>query len=166
MLRHFAPPPPFLENLYSSPHPPPPPPPPPTPPLIALSPQCPGCLGQAVVMFRLPCTIAESPRRHKCVPFVNITSPRSWSIKWRQWKHKVDYYGVVFAHLATRCGINAKDPSGWIQIGESCTQGVARIPLGLNPSHDSRAISQRDSPLVIQPFGVFRYKSLWGAAFG
>ena len=27
-------------------------------------------------------------------------------------KHKLDYHGVVFAHLATGCGINAKDPSG------------------------------------------------------
>ena len=34
------------------------------------------------------------------------------SIKCRQWKHNLDYYVVVFAHLATRCGINAKYPSG------------------------------------------------------
>ena len=50
-------------------------------------------------------------RRHKHIPFVNIASLRSWSIKRRQWRHKLDYYGAVFAHLATGCGINAKDPS-------------------------------------------------------
>ena len=60
-----------------------------------------------------------------------------------------------------------KTPRGWIQIGESRTRGVARIPLGLKPSRDSRATSQRDSPIWIQPLGVFRYKiqpfisSLW-----
>ena len=74
--------------------------------------QCPGCLGQAVVTLRLPCTIVESPRRHKRVPFVNIAFLRSRSIKHHQWMHKLDYYGVVFAHLATWCGIKAKDPSG------------------------------------------------------
>ena len=74
-----------------------------------------------------------------------------------QWKHKLDYYGVFFAHLATGCGIKAKDPLGWIQIGESSTRGVVRIPLGLKPSRDSRATSQRDSPIRIQPLGVFRY---------
>ena len=51
-----------------------------------------------------------------------------------------------------------KTPRGWIQIGESRTRGVARIPLGLKPSRDSRATSQRDSPIWIQPLGVFRYR--------
>ena len=51
-----------------------------------------------------------------------------------------------------------KTPRGWIQIGESRTRGVARIPLGLKPSRDSRGTSQRDSPIWIQPLGVFRYK--------
>ena len=73
---------------------------------------CSGCLGQAVVTSRLPCAIVESPRRHKRVPFVNIAFLRSRWIKRRQWKHKLDYYGVGFAHLATGCGIKAKDPSG------------------------------------------------------
>ena len=45
-----------------------------------------------------------------------------------------------------------------IIFGESRTRGVARIPLGLKPSRDSRATSQRDSPIWIQPLGVFRYK--------
>ena len=54
-----------------------------------------------------------------------------------------------------------KTPRGWIQIGESRTRGVARIPLGLKPSRDSRATSQRDSPIWIQPLGVFRYTTLW-----
>ena len=74
--------------------------------------QCPGCLGQAVVTLRLPCAIVESPRRHKRVPFVNIAFLRSRSITRRQWEHKLDYYGVVFAHLATGCGIKVKDASG------------------------------------------------------
>ena len=51
-----------------------------------------------------------------------------------------------------------KTPRGWIQIGESRTRGVARIRLGLKPSRDSRATSQRDSPIWIQPLGVFRYR--------
>ena len=87
--------------------------------------QCPGCLGRAVVTLRLPSAIVESPWRHKRVPFVNIASGRSRSIKRRQWKHKMDYYGVVFAHLATGRGINAKDPSGldsdrWIPHSRCC----------------------------------------------
>ena len=66
-----------------------------------------------------------TPRRHKSVPFVNIASLRSCSIKRRQWRHKLDYYGVVFAHLATGCGIKAKDPSGldsdrWIPHSRCC----------------------------------------------
>ena len=82
-------------------------------------------LTEAVVTSRLPCAIVESPRRHKSVPFVNIASLRSCSIKRRQWKHKLDYYGVVFAHLATGCGIKAKDPSGldsdrWIPHSRCC----------------------------------------------
>ena len=52
-----------------------------------------------------------------------------------------------------------KTPRGWIQIGEFRTRGVARIPLGLKPSRDSRATSQRDSPIWIKPLGVFRYTS-------
>ena len=74
--------------------------------------QCLGYLGQAVVTLRLPCAIVESSRRHRRVPFVNIASLRSRSIKRRQWKHKLDYKGVVFAHLATGCWIKAKDPTG------------------------------------------------------
>ena len=74
---------------------------------------------------RLPSAIVESPWRHKRVPFVNIASVRSRSIKRRQWKHKMNYYGVVFAHLATRRGINGKDPSGldsdrWIPHSRCC----------------------------------------------
>ena len=93
------------------------------PPLVDS--QCPGCLGQAVVTLRLPCAIVESPRRRRYVPFVNITSLRCRSIKRRQWKHKLNYYDVVFAHLATGRGINAKDPSGldsdrWIPHSRCC----------------------------------------------
>ena len=57
-----------------------------------------------------------------------------------------------FAHLPG-VGLKRKTPRGCIQISESRTRGVARIPRGL-----SRATSQRDSPIWIQPLGVFRYK--------
>ena len=83
---------------------------------LSVDSQCTGCLGQALVTLRLPCTIVETPWRHKHVPFVNIAYLRSRSMKRRQWSHKLDYYDVVFAHLATVCGINAKDHRGWIQI--------------------------------------------------
>ena len=59
-----------------------------------------------------------------------------------------------------------KTPRGWIQIGESRTRGVARIPLGLKPSRDSRATSQRDSPIWIQPLGVFRYRMVYSGIRG
>ena len=76
-------------------------------------------------MLRLLCAIVESPRRHKHVPFVNIAFLHSRSIKRRQWKHKLDYYGIVFAHLVTRCGIKAKYPLGldsdrWIPHSRCC----------------------------------------------
>ena len=58
-----------------------------------------------------------------------------------------------------------KNPRGWIQIGESHTRGVARIQLGLKPSRDSRATSQRDSPIWIQPLGVFHYISMFSPKF-
>ena len=69
------------------------------------------------------CGISTTSQTH--VPFVNIAFLRSWSIKHRQWKHKLDYNGAVFAHLATRCGINAKDPSRldsdrWIPHSRCC----------------------------------------------
>ena len=86
-------------------------------------------------MLRLQCAIVESTRRHKHVPFVNIASLRFRSIKRRQWKHNLDYYGVVFAHLATGVGLMRKSPRGWIQIGESRTRGVARTEFtNLNPA--------------------------------
>ena len=56
-------------------------------------------------------------------------------------------------------GLMWKTPRGWIQIGESRIRGVARIPLRLKLSRDSRATSQRDSPIWIQALGVFRYRS-------
>ena len=55
-------------------------------------------------------------------------------------------------------GLKRKTHRGWIQISESRTRGVARIALGLKPSRDSRATSQRDSPIWIQPLGVFRHR--------
>ena len=65
--------------------------------------------GRDVAVAMRDCGISTTSQN---VPFVNIASLRSWSIKRRQWKHKLDYYGVVFAHLATGRGIKAKDPSG------------------------------------------------------
>ena len=53
----------------------------------------------------------ESPH-HKHVPFVNIAFLCSRSITHCQWKHKLDYYGEVFAYLATGREVNAKDISG------------------------------------------------------
>ena len=63
--------------------------------------------GRDVAVAMRDCGI---PTTSRTLP-VNIDSLRSRSIKRRQWKHKLDYYGVVFAHPATGCGINAKDPS-------------------------------------------------------
>ena len=88
-------------------------------------------------------------RHHKRVPFVNIASLPSRSIKRCQWKRKMDYYGVVFAHLATGCGINAKDPSGldsdqWIPHSRCCENSARAL---------AQATSQRYSPIWIQPLG-------------
>ena len=91
---------------------------------------CPGCLGQAVMTLQLPCAVVESPWRHKHVPFVNIAFLHLRSIKRRQWKHKLDYYGEVFAHLATGCRIKAKDPSGldsdWWILHSRCCENPAQ----------------------------------------
>ena len=126
--------------------------------------QCPGCLGQAVVTLRLPCAIVESPRRDKRVPFVNIAFLRSRSIKRRQWKHKMDYCGVVFAHLATGCGINAKDPSGldsdrWIPHSRCCENPArAKALAGF-----SRHLSAGFTDLNPAPRGLSLYNSVWSS---
>ena len=80
---------------------------------------------------RSRCVMVESPQRHKHVPFVNIASLRSQSIKHCQWKHNLDYYGIVLAHLATGCGVKAKkslglDSDRWIPL-----RGGVRIQQGL-----------------------------------
>ena len=121
--------------------------------------QCPGCLGQAVVTSRLPCAIVESPWRHKHVPFVNIAFLRSRSIKRPQWKHRLDYYGVVFAHLATGRGIKAKDPSGldsdrWIPHSRCCENPArAKALAGF-----SRHLSAGFTDLNPAPRGLSLYK--------
>ena len=122
--------------------------------------QCRGCLGQAVVTLRLPSAIVESPWRHKRVPFVNIASVRSRSIKRRQWKHKMDYYGVVFAHLATGRGINAKDPSGldsdrWIPHSRCCENPARAKALAGFSWHLSAGFTD----LNPTPRGLSLYKS-------
>ena len=120
--------------------------------------QCPWCLGQAVVTLRLPCVIVESPWRHKRVPFINIAFLRSRSIKRRQWKHKLDYYGVVFAHLTTGCGIKAKDPSGldsdrWIPHSRCCENPAwAKALAGF-----SRHLSAGFTDLNPRPRGLSLY---------
>ena len=79
--------------------------------------------GRGVAVAMRDCGICT--RRHKHVPFVNISSPRSRSIQRRKGKHELGYYDVVFVHLATRCGFNTKDPSGldsdrWIPHSRCC----------------------------------------------
>ena len=93
------------------------------------------------------CCLARLWDHH--VPFVNIDSLRSRSIKHRQWKHKLDYYGLVFAHLATGCGINAKDPSGldsdrWIPHSRCCE----------NPARALRHLSAGFTDLNPAPRGL------------
>ena len=102
--------------------------------------QCPGCHWQAVVTLRLPCAIVESPWHHKYVLFVNITFLLSRLIKRLQWSNKWGYHGKVFAHLATGCGNNAKDPSGldsdrWIPhsvLPESTHWFLRHLSAGFN----------------------------------
>ena len=55
-------------------------------------------------------------------------------------------------------GLMWKTPLGWIQIGESCTRGVARILLGLKSLRDSRATCQQYSLIWVQPRRVFHYR--------
>ena len=101
--------------------------------------RCPRCLRQVggrIVVVAM--TIAESPRRHKRVTFVNIAPMASPSINHR---HKLDYGGVIHAHQATGVFYIRQTPWGWIQIGECHTRGVGGIPLGLKPSRDSHATS-------------------------
>ena len=127
--------------------------------------QCPGCLGQAVVTLRLLCAIVESPQRRRYVLFVdlNISSLRSRSIKRRQWKHKLNYYDVVFAHLATGRGINAKDPSGldsdrWIPHSRCCENPTrAKALAGF-----SRHLSAGFADLNPAPRGLSQYKTSSG----
>ena len=112
------------------------------------------------------CQSTSKTRQDKSVPFVNITSLRSWSIKRCQWKHKLDYYGVVFAHLATGCGIKAKDPSGldsdrWIPHSRCCENPARAKALAgfsrhlsagftdLNPA--PRVLSQQNQASITQP---------------
>ena len=92
-------------------------------------------------MWRCGCAIVESSPHHKHVPFVNIAFLRSRSIKHRQWKHRLDHYGVVFSHLATGRGINANDPSGldsdqWIPHSVCC-EILAPPPSGIHRSESS-----------------------------
>ena len=84
---------------------------------------------------------------------------RSRSIKRCQWKHKMDYYGIVFAHLATGCGINAKDPSGldsdwWIPHSRCCENPArAKALAGF-----SRHLSAGFTDLNPAPRGLSRSK--------
>ena len=53
----------------------------------------------------------------------------------------------------------------WIQWGESCTQCIAKILLGLKPSQDSHIPHQWYSPTVIQPLKVFCYRTFSSETF-
>ena len=93
---------------------------------------------------------------------VNITSPRSRSIKRHQWKHKLDYYGVDFAHLATGCGINAKDTSGldsdqWIPHSRCCENPARAKALAGFSRHLSAGFTDLNPALR----GLSLYKHLW-----
>ena len=111
--------------------------------------------GRDVAVAKRDCRISMTSQS---VPFVNIASGRSRSIKRRQWKHKMDYYGVVFAHLATGCGINAKDPSGldsdrWIPHSRCCENPArAKALAGF-----SRHLSAGFTDLNPAPWGLSLY---------
>ena len=120
--------------------------------------QCPGWIGQAVLTLRSPCVIVESPRRHKHVPFVNNASLHSRPINRRQWKQKLNYYGVIFAYLATECGINAKvssrlESDRWIPHPRCCENPArAKAFVGFS-RHLSAGFTDLNPAL-----GVFRYR--------
>ena len=96
-------------------------------------------------------------RLWKRVPFVNIAFLRCRSIKRRQWKRKLDYHGVVFAHLATGLGIKAKDPSGldsdWWIPHSRCSENPARAKALAGFSRHLSAGFTDPNPAL----GVFRY---------
>ena len=91
-------------------------------------------------------------------PFVNIVSPGSRSVKRHQWKHRLDYYGAVFAHLATGCGIIARDLSGldsdrWIPHSRCCENNArAKALAGF-----SRHLSAGFTDLNPAPRGLSLY---------
>ena len=94
----------------------------------------------------------------RSIPFVNIASLHSRWIKRRQWNDKLDYYGLVFAHLATRCGINVKDPLGldsdrWIPHSRCCENPTrAKALAGF-----SRHLSAGFTDLNPAPRGLLLY---------
>ena len=90
--------------------------------------------------------------------YVNIASLRSRSIKRCQWKHKLDYYDVVSAHLATGCGINAKGPSGldsdwWIPHSRCCENPARAKALAGSSRHLSAGFTDLNPALR----GISRY---------
>ena len=112
-------------------------------------------------MLQLPCTIVESPQRHKHAPSAaRYTSLQS--IKPGQWKHNWDYYGVVFANLATGCGINAKDrpkrvDSDWWIPRSRCCENRARAKA---LARFSRHLSAGFTNLNPYPLGLWLCTSL------
>ena len=95
--------------------------------------------------------------RHKRITFENITFLPSRSIRRCQYRRKLDYYGVCFAHLAIKCGTNAKDPSGLDSDRQILHSRCCEDPSRPKAPRDSRATSQRDSRIWIQSFAVFSF---------
>ena len=105
-----------------------------------------------------------SQTRPFCKHCFSATYPRS--IKHRQWKHKLNYCGVVFAHLATWCGIKAKDLLGldsdrWIPHSRCCEnfapRGILAPPLsGIHRSESSTSgsFTIKSNIFVIFPEGA------------
>ena len=96
--------------------------------------------------WRCGYAIMDSPWRHKWVTFVNIVSPPSRLIIHRQWRRKFNYYGVVFAHLATGCRINTKNASG-LDSGR-CSVNPMIITPPLNGNHPAEASPEGPFPIT------------------
>ena len=80
--------------------------------------QCPGCPGQVVVTSidvadaMRDCGISSTSQSHVCKHrFCSIPTNNTLPVDL-----KFDHHSIVSAHLASGCGVNVKDHSGWIQI--------------------------------------------------
>ena len=104
-----------------------------------------GC-GDAVAMHN--CGI---PWCHKEARFVSIASIPTTINKTSSMETKSNYHQELIVHQASRCSINVKDVcGGWIQVGESHTQGGEGILLRLN-----KALNVRLSCHLLRSFAVY-----------